>query len=266
VCLPDLFTVDADGKKPRKLTKTATGEFEASFSADGKRIAFARGAEEGSSLGETDVWTMRANGSAQTNLTPRSGSVDTEPVFSPDGRSIYFTSDRAGDSDIWRMSASGRNAVNLTAGSDADESSSAISPDAETLAFERRQGGSSEVWLMDASGGGERRLVAGYDPDFAPDGSSVAYAFSGGMGLAGLDGSEPEVLARAAGVSDAWYEPAFSPDGTELAFEFDTHGPQPAVYTSSLGEARKSTLTANSSPYQSYDPDWGVASKGTRRP
>ena len=40
-----------------------------------------------------------------------SGGIDTEPVFSPDGQSIYFTSDRGGSPQIYRMPAGGGDAA-----------------------------------------------------------------------------------------------------------------------------------------------------------
>ena len=50
-----------------------------------------------------------ARGSGLRRLTQGS-SIDTEPCFSPDGQSIYFTSDRGGQPQIYKMSAQGENA------------------------------------------------------------------------------------------------------------------------------------------------------------
>jgi dipeptidyl aminopeptidase/acylaminoacyl peptidase len=51
----------------------------------------------------TDIWTVDArNAGAPVRLTADPAS-DTSPVWSPDGRSIYFLSSRSGSSQVWRM-------------------------------------------------------------------------------------------------------------------------------------------------------------------
>ena len=59
---------------------------------------------------------MNANGSGKTNLT-RNAAWDAAPAFSPDGKYIAFSSNRAdaqGRSDIWKMGADGSNPTRLT--------------------------------------------------------------------------------------------------------------------------------------------------------
>ena len=57
---------------------------------------------------------------AEKALT-QSGGIDTEPRYSPDGGSIYFTSDRGGSPQIYRMGANGGDAQRVTrAGEDAN--------------------------------------------------------------------------------------------------------------------------------------------------
>ena len=47
---------------------------------------------------------VNADGSGLRRLTQGS-SIDTEPTYSPDGNSIFFTSDRGGQPQIYKMSA-----------------------------------------------------------------------------------------------------------------------------------------------------------------
>ena len=49
-----------------------------------------------------DIWLMNADGSNLTQLTTN-GSYDDLPVFDPNGKYIYFRSNRGGNWDIWRM-------------------------------------------------------------------------------------------------------------------------------------------------------------------
>src|SRR5712692_4447518 len=56
--------------------------------------------------GNSDIYLMNADGSAQTDISNDPGS-DPPPAWSPDGTRIAFTSDRSGNSDIYLMNADG---------------------------------------------------------------------------------------------------------------------------------------------------------------
>jgi len=73
-------------------------------SPDGKTIAF-------DLLG--DIYTMPASGGTATNIA--SGMAwEIQPRFSPDGKKIAFTSDRAGGDNIWVMDIDGSNPKQIT--------------------------------------------------------------------------------------------------------------------------------------------------------
>src|SRR5215475_1447899 len=52
--------------------------------------------------GARGIWTVRADGTDPVLLTTDSSS-NWNPVWSGDGHSIYFSSDRAGGTDLWRL-------------------------------------------------------------------------------------------------------------------------------------------------------------------
>ena len=70
-----------------------------SWSPGGKRIAY-WGIESGSS--RRAVWTVAAAGGAPVPVT-QDGSLNWNPVWSPDGRFLFFASDRSGSMDLWRV-------------------------------------------------------------------------------------------------------------------------------------------------------------------
>ncbi|MBO4945109.1 MAG: PD40 domain-containing protein [Muribaculaceae bacterium] len=91
---------------------------DAAISPDGKNIAFTY---------KGDIYKVSTNGGSAVRLTTMP-SVESRPVWSPDGKSIAFASDRNGGQDIFIMSAAGGEAVRLTDKS-AIESPQAFTPD-----------------------------------------------------------------------------------------------------------------------------------------
>jgi eukaryotic-like serine/threonine-protein kinase len=91
-----LWTVNiATGEKRKIIEQDA---IQPSWSPSGARIAF-WGYKSG---GQRDVWTISADG---TDLLPVTddAAVDWNPVWSPDGKFLYFISDRGGSMNLWRV-------------------------------------------------------------------------------------------------------------------------------------------------------------------
>lgn len=119
---PELYVVGASGKGLRRLTFTR-GSNEVlgddtmpDWSPDGT-IVFVSNRE-----GQSDVWTMRPDGTRQRPVLRRTRSDDWNPRLSPDGRTIAFTERRfsGGGPSVWVMSARGTGARRVTAGSEPD--------------------------------------------------------------------------------------------------------------------------------------------------
>ena len=101
-----LWTVDVSGGVPRQLDSLGAGDaYQPAWSPSGSRIAFWT-----SPNGQRDLQTISAAGGARVNVT-NDVAVDWAPVWSPDGKYLYFGSDRGGAMGIWRIpvdEASGR--------------------------------------------------------------------------------------------------------------------------------------------------------------
>ena len=84
------------------------------ISPDGKRIAFRVTTfylKEGKS--NADIYVMNLDGRNLRRMTT-SEDADFAPVWSPDGKYLYFISTRSGDSQVWRIPVDGGEAEQLT--------------------------------------------------------------------------------------------------------------------------------------------------------
>ena len=52
--------------------------------------------------GQRDIWTIRADGTGPVAVTA-DAPLDWNPVWSPDGNYLYFSSDRSGSRNLWRV-------------------------------------------------------------------------------------------------------------------------------------------------------------------
>jgi len=77
-----------------------------SWSPHGFRIAY----WETSRSGERTIWTIRADGGEPVKVTTGE-NVDWNPVWSPDGRYLYFASDRGGVMNLWRVPIDERSGI-----------------------------------------------------------------------------------------------------------------------------------------------------------
>ncbi len=100
-----LYILPIAGGEARRITEERPSYYHG-WSPDGKRLAYVA-----KKPGEThyDIYSVSVAGGAAQRLTMHPGHEDG-PDYSPDGKWIYFNSDRAGGpgtSDIWRVPADG---------------------------------------------------------------------------------------------------------------------------------------------------------------
>jgi Tol biopolymer transport system component/DNA-binding winged helix-turn-helix (wHTH) protein len=127
------------------------------------------------------------------------GGLQRQATWSPDGRTVAYTSDAAGSSDIWVQPFADGRAVRVTS-SPAEDSQPDWSPDGQDLAFRSARDGGG-LYIVPARGGNERRIADfGYRPRWSPDGSLILFTSSGHIGgstrlyVVGRDGGSPRLF------------------------------------------------------------------------
>jgi Tol biopolymer transport system component len=98
-----IYVLPAAGGVPRQVTELIPSYYHG-WSPDGQTLAYC--ARRGENF---DLYAIGVNGGAERRLTEHAG-YDDGPDYSPDGRWIYFNSDRSGSWDIWRIPAAGAGA------------------------------------------------------------------------------------------------------------------------------------------------------------
>lgn len=197
--------------------------------------------------GDLELHRMAADGSVRALTANRTD--DFGGVWSPDGRTIAFVSNRDGDDDIFTVRADGtglrqltRNGV-LRGGVPVMDHAPAWSPDGRHLAFaSNRDGGEMEIYRMRADGSAQVRLtrtarhVTDHAPSWSPGGGFIVFSSDrvahDNVELYRMrwDGTAVTRLTRtAAGVDDN--APDVSPDGRRIAFSSTRSRGQHDVFT-----------------------------------
>jgi Tol biopolymer transport system component len=146
-------------------------------SPDGKTILF-------EILG--DLYTVPIAGGEAKALTT-GPAFDSQPRYSPDGKSIAFVSDRDGAENLWLVLADGTGARPLTKDKQNLLASPWWTPDGEYVLISRQAQhpwGAFELWMYHVRGGGGVQVTKG---KVRPDSSGDAYSHAIGV-VASKDG------------------------------------------------------------------------------
>src|SRR6185503_14517860 len=290
----DLLRVSLDGGTPMQVSADRyTSEFFSAPSPDGKGLAFtARGTASGqwwrkghSHLDECEVWLIRDMSAPRYEQITESGGKNMWPMWSADGNSIFYVSDRNGAQNIWSVSARPSSA-------DRDSASPAgrkgyadarpvtkfkdgrvlwpnISYDGRTIVFERN----FAIWKMDTASGqtsevpiSRRGAAAGPSVEhlrltdqiqelaLSPDGKKVAFVVRGEVFAASAkDGGD---AARVTNSPADESQIGWAPDSRRLVYVSDREG-VPHIYLYDFTANAETQLTRDTlqDAFPRFSPD-----------
>lgn len=158
-----------------------------------------------------NVCLIDPDGRNMVNLTHPLGGGD--PVWSPDGKYIYFSSSRDVNVEIYRMDADGKNPINL-ARHPAHDGHPSVSPDGKQIVFSSNRTGG--LYIMNTDGSNLHLLSPfGLRPDWSPDERQIAFYRFQDIWLIDADGKN---LINLTNDKVGNFAPAWSPDGRQIAY------------------------------------------------
>lgn len=202
----DLFLMIVDGSDQTWLGRGGS----ASWSPDGRSLAFHASASgtglpgtpyPGSATVDSDIFIVNVQAwverkGSPRNITNNATAIDDDPDWSPDGRTIIFTSHAATDeytnattAEIYSMSADGTGTPRALTRNTDEERAPGWSADGRRIVFSCRRDRKPDfdICVMAADGSGERKVTASplgdLTPSWSPDGTSIVFHRPKGAGL-----------------------------------------------------------------------------------
>jgi hypothetical protein len=182
-----IYTLPINGGTPKRITQNAPSYWHG-WSPDGRTLAFVGQRDIGQGNKDFDIYTIPVDGGAETRLTTAKG-LDDGPEYTPDGRFIYFNSERTGHMQIWRMQPDGANQQQVSFGEQND-------------------------WFPHFSPDGQQMVFLSFEKDVTghPPNKDVT------LRLMSMSDGSVKVLARLFGGQGTINVPSWSPDGKQFAF------------------------------------------------
>jgi Tol biopolymer transport system component len=240
------------------------------WSPNGYRLAYWASDEKS----QRDIWTMSPTGDNLVQIT-NDAATDWNPVWAPDGKHLYFVSDRSGGMQLWRVAMdeqSGRatSPPELVPAPSAFSQHISLSRDGRRLAYVnlnlKRNLYRVEIDPRQEKVIGQPQALTvgsrqGVDLDISPDGKQIAYTTV-------VDSREDMVLLNSDGsgeprrLTDDEYKdrgPEWSPDGQRIAFYSTRSGNFEIWVINADGTGmRRLTETGND---KAYNPVWSPDGK-----
>ena len=222
----NIWIMNRNGSDKRQVTKE---EFrllnQPSWSPDGRYIVAKKHFTTARSLGTGEVWIYHVSGGAGVKLVKKPNERHQkelgEPIYAPDGKSVYYTRNVTPGSQFIYAQDSNTDLFNIEKYDlETGETSTAVSgfggsvrpnpsPDGKKIAFVRREATKSKLYVKDLASGIESKIyddldqdvqetwaVTGVYPnmDWTPDSRSIIFWARGKIRKVNADGSGASII------------------------------------------------------------------------
>ncbi len=204
------------GERPIISESTFRTTFPA-FSPDGRKLAYVL-RKKGLLA---DIWVSDSDGRNAAQITT-SPSQEHMPSWSPDSRTLLYTSNRDGKPGLWQYSLA-NGAEKKVREVDDPKAMAKLSPNGRDIVFHRGGEDHLNVWKAELATGKETQLtreseLAGY-PTWSPDGRRIALETSRGhdthVAMVPSEGGAVQLVTSRPGLAWPW---SWSADGKQILF------------------------------------------------
>jgi len=218
---------------------------------------------------ERQIADIRSNPVTETQPLSKSGYFTNDPVFSPDGKYVYYIDASPHDSPaIVQLRLSDGTVTRLT--EDGIPGNLSISADGQQIYFSKTDSyrifsAVSDLYVLDVKSRKTHRLTKGmraFDPTVSPDAKTLAFTTteSGSMNLMRMDLESKRITPILETFDHTQIAlPIFSSDGMRIAVQIWKEGGFQDIYVMTSDGSNLSALTFDTSTDSS--PVWGMRNK-----
>src|SRR5687767_8411756 len=253
--------IDSDGANPTVLTGAGMALYPA-WHPKATHITYVVMTNDGTRIA---VRELNGNGATPRMIRAQAGSVNTSPIFSPDGESVLYAHGMYDGTDLYAVPIAGAESPRrVTVSRGRDAMSPSYSPDGRRIVFVTNKPGGLGLYIADADGTNAEPLTPfsfgdksqRTDPSWSPDGRLVAFQaeMAGATQIYSVsprDRGSPKQYTSEGRNED----PSWSPDSRHLVFTSNRSGSwQLWVLDTETGRVRQLTRAASGAKAGAWSP------------